>query len=303
MGRLDWLMVAGFATFVACSNDNQLGVSAGAEASASGRAGEGGEPEGVGGGSTAGLGGGSDGGAGNAAGSGGTGHVPGSGGLGQAAGADAGNATASGGAGDATGAGGAGNAGGENDAGPVLECTVSADCPQTGHPCLQLDCQDGLCRSTDVCSTDDAGSTCAGEICQSTRCAGVECGPAVCCATERGTACLRGESVCPAPETPDQALLKCPGRPLGVVLSKSCEQTNDCFIALHWRGCCSLDAIGLNVAERPLFDWFTPNCGGPPACGCCCDFTLADDGQSIEGTDPAAFAVECVSGICQTRLR
>ena len=283
MRGFGFALAAGLSTLVVrCSNDNELGSGTTGDASVSPTGGSAGD-SGRGGATTEGSGGAFDsGGSGNAAGSGGAGSAAGSGGLDSVAGA---------------------GSSGKNDSGTGPECIEAADCPQPGGLCSAAECVEGLCRHVNVCPTDSgAGELCGGEPCMSTRCAGIGCGAAVCCPSERGPVCLRGESTCPD-ESADAVQLQCFGKPLGVVLSKSCSQTSDCFIGLHWAGCCGLLAVGLNVAEQPLFDWFEPNCGGAPPCGCCCDSTLADDGTSLPGSDVSEFAVECVSGICQTGVR
>lgn len=151
-------------------------------------------------------------------------------------------------------------------------------------------------------ATPDAGThgLCGSDPCTPTRCAGIGCGPAVCCRGPNGPVCIHGAEECPAPDGGVVTeTLACWSRTGSSDFAKSCIADRDCFVAAHWTGCCRIEAIGLNAAENDAFTAFETTCGGAPACGCCCDTTVAEDGKTVPPGTTAIVA--CVSGACTTQ--
>lgn len=145
-----------------------------------------------------------------------------------------------------------------------------------------------------------SGAKCGSEPCASTRCSAWNCGAATCCTIQNGLTCIHGATQCPANTAGEESgLLQCWGNALSAyVFDKSCSQKSDCFVAKHYRGCCNVHAIGLNVSEQSKFDSFEQSCGGAPPCGCCCDRTTAEDGQTVMSGGTAS--VDCVAGVCKS---
>jgi hypothetical protein len=113
---------------------------------------------------------------------------------------------------------------------------------------------------------------------------------------------VHGVAQCPPGDAGEATgLLQCWGSSASAyVFDKSCSQKSDCFVADHYRGCCNLHAIGLNVAEQSRFDSFEMSCGGAPPCDCCCDRVTVEDGKSVDAaTKPD---VDCVGGVCKTLI-
>jgi hypothetical protein len=108
---------------------------------------------------------------------------------------------------------------------------------------------------------------------------------------------------CPSPSAGEATgLLQCWGNTLSAyTFDKSCTQKSDCFVADHYRGCCNIHAVGLNASETSRFASFEASCGGAPPCGCCCDHTMAEDGQMP--TAGATVGVDCVAGLCKTLVQ
>jgi hypothetical protein len=115
--------------------------------------------------------------------------------------------------------------------------------------------------------------------------------------------CVHGTTQCPAADAGEgSTTLRCwSDFQDAYVFSRTCTQKSDCFVAAHWMGCCNQRAIGMNVSEQSRFDSFAGVCGGPPVCGCCCDRVTTDDGTTV-AVGSAAFAVDCVAGICRSSL-
>ena len=152
----------------------------------------------------------------------------------------------------------------------------------------------------DASSPDAAPSNlCGSAPCTATRCAGIGCGPAVCCGGPNGPVCIHGATECPAADGGVRTeTLRCLGVARNADFARSCSKDSECFVAEHWAGCCHIDAVGLNVTEKTAFSSFETSCGGPPACGCCCDRVFTESGMTVaSGT---AVSVRCVAGMCTT---
>ena len=80
---------------------------------------------------------------------------------------------------------------------------------------------------------------------------------------------------------------------------KACSVDGDCVVANHWKGCCSLTAVGVAATQKSAFDAFEEQtCGGAPPCGCCCDHTVAEDGNPVVAN--ATARAVCSAGACTT---
>lgn len=149
--------------------------------------------------------------------------------------------------------------------------------------------------------SSDAGqpNLCGSLPCNATRCAGVGCGPAVCCEGPNGPVCIHGATECPVADGGVRTeKLQCVGGGPSGDFARSCSRDSECFVAKHWAGCCHIDAVGLNVTGQTAFTSFEASCGGPPACGCCCDRVFTESGMTVASS--TAISVRCVGGMCTT---
>jgi hypothetical protein len=114
-----------------------------------------------------------------------------------------------------------------------------------------------------------------------------------------------------APETaaPILGLVSCPWgvNPNGATLAtyeKGCATVVDCAIGFHLATCCGgSNALGVRADEAPRFARHGGICGDEYAT-CDCDYaaTTAEDGNRSTEPDAGDVAVDCVTGVCLTRI-